>query len=378
MRYLICAIAVAILETSVDAAETIVDVATMKDFRVAPLVRLDDGTEFRLGLSNGGDAAGTWGVLYCLVERPADETRRAASTRSSTTQSRPHGEQLGPVSYEATWDGSLVLADVKSAGRVTIRPYPVLYAGRVLLQHRGRAIVRVYTDDGATLLAEREIEVKAPRQDNWVNFARPRLRDEPAGAECVVMDDPWSAVPELGAGGSRASVSATQPADAALPAEVVDGAHADSRLQLALEQDRFVLRTAGERLMPPVTPDELLARWWVNGKLVPAPPPRRHATEFLKRPQRAANEVALAFGLPDHLGDLKPGDRISLQLLWCPDGHEPLRSDGDIVDMIKTAMRQHTIGWEWPVMTNRIDFALTPQLLAKRDNPIPQPRTPIP
>jgi hypothetical protein len=34
------------------------------------------------------------------------------------------------------------------------------------------------------------------------------------------------------------------------------------------------------------------------------------------------------------------------------------------------------IGWEWPVMTNRIEFALTGELLAKRDHPIPQPRPP--
>ena len=91
----------------------------------------------------------------------------------------------------------------------------------------------------------------------------------------------------------------------------------------------------------------------------------------MKRQQRVGNDVMLAFGLPDFLGELKVGDRVALQLLWSPDGQEPLRT-GEMYDRMKKMMRLHMIGWEWPVMTNRIEFTLTDELLAKRDNPIPQ------
>ena len=77
------------------------------------------------------------------------------------------------------------------------------------------------------------------------------------------------------------------------------------------------------------------------------------------------NEMTIAFALPDFVGDLKPGDRLAVQLLYAPDGHEPLSS---MRMHLAQMMRMQRRDWPWPVMTNRLEFLLTAELLAKREN----------
>jgi hypothetical protein len=315
-------------------------------------------------------------VLYCLVEKePGDGAAGAATTRAATraTTRQSGGELLGPVWLDVRWGApKLRIADEIRMLRQRHARYPIVYAGRVLLNRRGTATLSVFPRNG-DLLAERTIEVKALRPALWVTFARPRTGSEQSAAAYVALDAAAPAAPNY-SGYAGVPIVTTRPAaaDAPLPADLVEDANGDPRLRLALEADEFIVRLERGRHSPFLAPDQMLARWWVNGE------PRVQkdwpaARQYMQQQRRSGEEFATAFALPDFLGVLKPGDRVRLQLLWCPEGHEPIPSERAIEQLRQRMMRQAVPGWEWPVMTNRIEFELTAELLAKRDAPPPPP-----
>jgi hypothetical protein len=334
----------------------------MRDLRAAPLQRLPDGTELRLGLSDGGDATGPWRMLYCLVEHGADATTQPA-TRGERGIT---GRLLGPVAFEATWredpDRLKQLMNLL-AWKTT---YPVLYAGGVKLDRKGAATLRVSSHTGDPV-AMRELSVAEPRPPIWTDFARRR-----GGNGFVVRDDALPMMPSLSRGG--VAVSATQPAaDAPLPGDLADTPAAASPLNLSLTDGAFVLRS--ERKFPNDADYTLLARWWVNDKPVaPREPfPSRLLVQqaMSQRMLGLVAELKIDFGLPDFLGELKADDRVALQLLLSPEGFEPATSRQQ-QQMLMQRMR--LVDWPWPVLSNRIDFELTADLLAKHDNaPATQP-----
>jgi hypothetical protein len=151
-----------------------------------------------------------------------------------------------------------------------------------------------------------------------------------------------------------------------LPGELPDGAANDVSppMRLTFREGIFVIHA--DNKFPADAPSELLARWWVNGQAVAAPVPKEIRAEQSGKQFRSSKpveEAAITFGLPDFLGDLKPGDRVALRLLYSPQGTAPL-----IPMHLAQMMRQQQRYWLWPVMTNRIEFVVTEELLAKRDH----------
>ena len=368
MRYLTCAfgmaLAVVVLASSAHATETIIDVATMKDLRAAPLLRLADGTDLRLGLSTGGDAAGPWRMLYCLVEKDGDE--HGLATSGPATDRSGHPERLGPLRYEVTWRGTIVCPMVHELIKQTCMLSPRLHIGAVLLQREGVAVLRVF-DESQRLVAERELNVPAVRPAVWSRFARPLVNAQPETCEFVVEDVALPAMPRFAEGGLR--VSATQPAaESSLPGELLlepnDDPPPTPALRLTLKDGLFAIRS--DKKFPADAPGELLACWWVNGQAIAAPVPKEIRAEQLGKQFRSSKQVeeaTIQFGLPDFLGDLKPGDRVALRLLYSPQGTTPL-----IPMHLAQMIRQQQRDWPWPVMSNRIEFVLTEELLAKRDH----------
>ena len=340
------------LVLAAEAADAIPDVATIADLRKVPLQRLADGMEVRLGLSDGGEAAGPWRVLYCLIEKGRDE----GAASGPTTEPVHAVERIGPLRYRVAWGDEARQLQQHFGGMVQKQSYPSLCAATVKLDRKGVARLQVLTA-GHQLVAQRELKVTEVRPAVWTEFARARWRDETPAQGYVVLDEALPAMPRLGQ--AEVEVSTTQPAaESRLPADFHDGE--ESPLRLSLEKEAFVVR--GKKRIFDDAPEQMLARWWVNGKpLVPAGPfdSRRLRQQMRARQVRLINEVLIDFGLPDYLGELKAGDRIAVQLIWSPLGHEPVMTR----QLVQMMQRMQTRDWLWPVM---IEFELTEELLATR------------
>jgi hypothetical protein len=364
-------------------AETIADVRTHDDLRSAPLWTLSDGSRVRVGLSNGGSAAGPWQVLYCLLEREGKPTTQPVAATQPASRGVVH--QLGPLRYSVDWDGAEVLQQIRMALQMTQTSLPILYVGAAALDRRGTAHLRIYGPDDR-LLAERELRVEKVRPMIWTRFAgrqdRRRMQQQGARREPdgVVADRPFPAMPRFGAGGAPfAATQPTQPSRAvsALPAEIADDPAASSPLQLTLEDGVFVLRTDdGKAKLRSDVDETALARWWVNGQPIAiskhAIPKRLMLQQSEQRMLARSKQLDVVFGLPDFLGTLRAGDRVAVQVLWCPDGTEIMA--GQHMRVQKLMDMQRSDQWTWPVLSNRLEFVVTDDLLVQRDHPEPPPR----
>jgi hypothetical protein len=354
-----------LLSVAVRAAETIPDISSVDDLRAAPLWTLADGTQVRVGLSDGGPAAGPWIVLYCLVE---DEATTRPTTAPAPEPAYPgHLELLGPLRYGCDWGGCpKMLQDQMRMGRMK-HLKPPTYAGPVALERVGAMRLSVIAP-GGSLLAERQFRVEHVRPRWWTQFARAqqRSRDEP-----VVADAPFPAMPSFGYAGATIGEGKT------LPGDVADDRAEKSPLRLSLDGNSFILRSDdGKPSLYGEQDENALARWWVNGKPIAIPedaiPRVLQRQQAWQRMRGGSTELRIAFGLPDFLGKLNRGDRVGVQVLWCPNGHKPLLRMQTASHDGPLRMQHANARWNWPVLSNRIEFQLTDERLADRDHPIEQ------
>ena len=131
-------------------------------------------------------------------------------------------------------------------------------------------------------------------------------------------------------------------------------------LQLTLDNGQFVIKAGGRQLID--WPDwHLLARWWVNGQPVEAPRPIQPHARQAARQVTATATFRIAFGYPDALGSVKSGDKLALQLMYAPE-FEELAADAQTAGHISIVDHQLAT----PLLSNKLEFTLTPQLLAAR------------
>jgi hypothetical protein len=152
--------------------------------------------------------------------------------------------------------------------------------------------------------------------------------------------------------------------DAALAARSADGAARPMDLKLSLAEDRLVIQSTGCQMLD--WPDRcVLARWWVNGApIVPKQSPRSmsHAES---RQISKTDESIILLTLPAWLGSLESGDKVGLQVLYSPDEHELVNDQP--YQMEQAIARIHGPGYApVPLLSNRIDFKVTAEMLAKR------------
>jgi hypothetical protein len=108
----------------------------------------------------------------------------------------------------------------------------------------------------------------------------------------------------------------------------------------------------------------LLARWWVNGEPIAAPP-AKHMGLKEARLLRMTKEIRVRFGLPATLGQLKSGDRVALQVLYTPKDLEPV-FDG--LEQKQQQMQLQSVQGEANCLlpSNRIEFVISEQMLRER------------
>ena len=345
-------------------ATPIPTVATFADLLKQPPKRIG-GWDVRVGVADPGDALGPAAVLYAL----ADWAGEGPPTLHRGTGRHP----LGPLAARWRWEKRAADVQLSFLGEWVRNGTRRLFATTIPLRATGQCRVDLCDDhqnreaDAPPLWAATLVVSESPRPA-WGVFAR---STSPTKSDGVVADEFYTAVPKIDgtfpilAGDPKAANRWAGPLPPLAAADAKD-----SPLTLALSDGQFIL-TSTRPLWDFNAPEQLLARWWVNGR-----PVRRDA--ILSQPQRpmmqqgrqitTRDKAAIGFGLPDLLGPLKPGDEVAVQLLYCPSG---LESPGP--EMALMAQMSYPDALTLPTLTNRLTFKLTPNLLASKDHPTTAP-----
>jgi hypothetical protein len=348
------------------AADTIPDVKTLADLRKLPAIHTDTGYDVRVGMADPGNDAGPYRILYCLAKRTADAPEKPIHYHGSFI--------LGPLAVEVIEPKTAIdkLASLQqsaaseSTEQLFIEPLPTGWTDD--------AVVRLL--DGDKTLLERKLGKADQRPMYWSGFARRAVSQTKPS---VVDPKPWPACPGSTVAGrigldvaTGATTRPVIPEDAPLPGSdtIAPGwrkflypSTQGELITLSLENDSFILKSAGPALVESPT-DQLLARWWVNGRPVEVPDDNVPATvqHGGGRQPSATRHASVAFDLPKMLGDLKPGDRVGLQLLWSS-GTRHLSEHRQEAMLIKSAQ---ITACPVPIPTNRLDFTIDEHLLCLR------------
>lgn len=349
----------------------------LEDLRGQPAHHLPTGWEVRLGLGDGGDAAGPWKLLYCLARYVGDGEPALHFDGAAP------GKMLGPIFYTVT-AGEARRARAMMAIAATAERAG-LYCAVVPTAWRGDYQVRVFSPAAAEL-ARRTLRIADAQPCHWAQFARTRERLVAKGeAPWRVRRQVAAAVPDFGGTASllppmwdnqqsglrrlRTPLPGEVPCEWPWPARLglprLVEEHRRQRnhtLELSLDDGAFTIRARSEII--PWADLHLLARWWRNGK--PVVPPRSDEGEMVQlgRAVAAGRTMKIAFGLPDFLGRVKVGDRIGLQVLHTPGAVRRLpKTRAAQAELLKA---QFAIRRDVPrvlLLSNRLNFELTARLL---------------
>lgn len=123
----------------------------------------------------------------------------------------------------------------------------------------------------------------------------------------------------------------------------------DPRLKLTATGTTLKVH-ATQELMLNRLPDRWIARWWINGKpLRDQDVQTREAREEIQELIETGRELVMPLDLSPL--KLKSGDRVSVQLLLCPDGW------GQLYGAIKLIAKRKS-SWVMPAMTNKVEIRI--------------------
>ena len=403
MNALTCSLLAALAAGSGEA-DKVPDIRSLDELRQLSAAAVQDEWDIRLGLADAGDDAGPWKLLFCHAKYigPKDGLRRLRPPDG------PRGDAriLGPVSYTVER-----VEPRPAAAERMLRKFAAaalgdtdaerLYAAAIPAASKGTWRITVRGRDGKPIQS-REFTVEGDRPCPWRAFAcrdgsQPR-DSEPAKweVECVcrpVMPQYPETEPiwRLRAGEQFQAMRSLPGKVGFLPGRLPPWPQYEARyydgklravkigeypypLALSLDGNGFVIRSESAMIDQP---DELLlARWWVDGKPIVAQPAEEEAVPAreVARLVRHTREVRVRFALPEGLGEIKPGTKLTLQAMYCEGGYEPLARGG------LARLRAMLSRWPapQPLLSNRLTFAVTERMLrrsvsAKRgvvDNPL--------
>ena len=128
-------------------------------------------------------------------------------------------------------------------------------------------------------------------------------------------------------------------------------------LKLSLETGKLLISRGGQ-MLEEMPEDRLLARWWVNGKAVAAPAFERPDARAFSGHVKVIPELTVAFGYPSSLGKVKVGDKVALQVMYCPQG---FLLSPELMLMHAIAERMNSANF--PMVSNKIEFVITPEMI---------------
>lgn len=365
------------------------DARSLAELRDLPVTVRCGNWAVRLAVADPGEDAGPWKLLCCHLTwiGKADAPQGARPSRNLP----PGGRDIGPLTWSVErvrryWveehiirckgDDLLVrLAGRRDAERLYIAAVPTAEEGhwRLVVWSPERKPLRRWdfrvdrarpcawrtfaqrTDGNESAKAWRIRELTGPAMPRFSGDERPvwrRLEGEAFASLPEAGKDmlPGLLPPSGGYGAQYALMADERPP------------HWPLRLKLSggklLIESNFDL---GQEL-----DEELLARWWVNG--VPVAPAQR---EPLQEERQAMQEIdgpcrrEVEFALPGFLGTLRAGDKVELQLLYCPGGSEEFRQYGSRMRRMKE-LRDASRRPNEPVLSNRLRFDVTAAMLRDR------------
>ena len=363
-------------------ARELAEVATLTDLKAVEPMRLEGGWEVRLGIGSSGREGGPWHILYCLAKHEgADKGLELRDFEGSLLVN-----QLGPVFYRVVeqprqqriWvlrnPTSLLFRSIATAWPDDPLEGLHLFHASAVSAWKGWNHIEVLSQSG-DVLAEKKVKQADPPRCYWQEFAV--IGDGPSDAgraRCVARSDPTAALPIYR---SRLPVNPSTELElrrlrVSLPGKVEELRPKPGKetlpeypLRLRLQDGAFHV-DSGETMV--AWPDHcLLARWWKNGELAQAEKADRARNVNMLRQEVLSKSMKVGFGLPASLGEVSAGDRIGLQVLYCPEMYRqvPRESWQANERQMMVQRADHFDVASVPLLSNRIDFTVTREMLEK-------------
>lgn len=351
-----------LVSTSVLADEpaSIPVVRTWEELEALPPITVTDGVTVRLGIEANRVRPNGGCLVYCLTEgwSPNDAV--------ATT-----GDTVGPVRIRVERRGEPRRLEERMhlEAEHVAGPGPYLYLRTIPVPGKGSYDVRVF-DDADRTLAATTVEGQGEPLHPWFEFESPRedvqeqmrFVGQPieeyvtAVGETVVVPHWESYAPFVRPEKPTATTKADEPTRTPLP--ITFPAKVDKGFKLRLRGETFEIRF-DETTALDDPQYHLIARWWVND--VPFAPDqglRRIQHRHRERLARAIREgdrdldLHVAFD-PERFG-ARTGDRIGVQLLYCPGGTQRVHDDLERLHVLRDA-REHRF---LSRMSNKVVFVV--------------------
>ena len=356
------------------AARTIADVKTLEDLQNVETIHVNKRWAVRLGLSDGGKDAGPWKLLYCLADFPSVKNTDPALPPPASEVSGVMGS-LGPVMFTVD-DPQVLQKSLQPAAGEVMTENGLVYCAAIPTAWKGPYRIRVWTWD-KRLLAERVISVDEPAPNYWQDLVGSELYPPTIRPGPYALVGPSAAYPsyerEVIWNLPRGEAQPLKGQATALPGQIPagNGMYLEKTLgrEIPKEADRpnpLNISIAAGRLhidapveMENPSGHHLLARWWVNGKPV-MPNPPQNENYRASGPRYPAKSFLFPLTLPGHLGAMA-GDKVTLQVLYCPLGFEYLRPE-----RFRNSERPgQSLGTSWrlPLLSEPLEFVATSAML---------------
>jgi len=356
------------------AARTIADVKTLEDLQNVETIHVNKRWAVRLGLSDGGKDAGPWKLLYCLADFPSVKNTDPALPPPAAEVFGVMGS-LGPVMFTVD-DPQVFQKSLQPAAGEVMTENGLVFCAAIPTAWKGAYRIRVWTWD-KRLLAERVISVDEPAPNYWQDLVGSELYPPTIRPGPYALVGPSAAYPsyerEVIWNLPRGEAQPLKGQATALPGQIPAGngmylektlgreipkkADRPNPLRLSIAAGHLHIDAPVEMENP--SGHHLLARWWVNGKPVPPNPPQNE--NYLASGSRSpAKSFLFPLTLPGHLG-AKAGDKVTLQVLYCPLGFEYLRPE-----RFRSSERPgQSLGTSWrlPLLSEPLEFVATSAML---------------
>ena len=363
-------------EAAPRAARTIADTKTLEDLQNAETIPVNKHWAVRLGLSDGGPDAGPWKLLYCLADSLPQGKTDPPLPPPESEMSGQIGP-LGPVMF--TVDEPQVLEkSCQPAMGVVMTGNGLVYCAAIPTAWKGTYRIRVWTWD-KHLLAERVISVDEPAANYWQDFVGSEVVPHTIRPGPYGLTGPSAAYPSyqreviwsLPAGAAQPLKGQATAPPGQIPAgngtylertlgqEVPKEANRPNPLRLSIVGGRLKIDAPVEMEGP--SGHHLLARWWVNGRPVLPNPPQNENYWASGGTPRPTKSFSFPLTLPGHLA-AKAGDKVTLQVLYCPLGFEFLRPER-FRHSKRPAAPAPQATWRLPLLSEPLEFVATTAML---------------
>ena len=361
--------------TASAAARTIADVKTLEDLQNVEPIHVSKRWAVRLGLSDGGKDAGPWKLLYCLADFPSVKNTDPALPPPASELSGVMGS-LGPVMFTVD-DPQVLQKSLQPAAGEVMTENGLVYCAAIPTAWKGTYRIGVWTWD-KRLLAERVISVDEPAPNYWQDLVGSELYPPTIRSGPYALAGPSAAYPsyerEVIWSLPRGEAQPLKGQATALPGQIPAGngmylektlgqeipkkADRPNPLKLSIAAGCLHIDAPVEKMENP-SGHHLLARWWVNGKPVPPNPPQNENYRA-SGPTYPAKSFSFPLTLPGHLG-AKAGDKVTLQVLYCPLGFEYLRPER-FRNSERPGQSPGT-SWRLPLLSEPLEFVATSAML---------------